>query len=101
MRILMVVCFAAGLLAQPKDTDAERKAAAVRAAVKGLGKRLVHQQPKQVLIAGPAERACSVPLLTVPVGDPGEFTVRTVPTGKTAPMPKVRVPAPPCETPAE
>lgn len=55
--------------------------------------------PRQVRVAAPPEsRTCSVPLKEMTVKNPEQFTSQRVPVKEVEPMPKVALPAPPCET---
>ena len=98
-RILLLTLSGIAILSAQETTSAiPRNDTALRNAIAGLGKKPLPLGPRQLRVAPPAPRACSVALWAMPIENAEQFTVRRVPATAVAPMPQAAVPAPPCET---
>jgi hypothetical protein len=99
---LSVLGFA--VTAQESTSAIPRNENALKNAIAGIGKKPMRFMLQRQPLARPAQPAtglCSVPLKGMQLPKDREFTFRDAPMSETAaPMPKVAVPAPPCETAA-
>lgn len=94
---LTVLLFGIATLAAQESTSAiPHNEKVLQNAIAGLGKKPVRPAPQRMRIDAPA--ACSVGLQAMPMKNPDQFTMRSVPTADVAPMPQVVVSAPACET---
>jgi len=85
--LLLIPFLCAALSAQDSTNAIPRNDRALANAVAGIGKRRLQQPSQPVRISPPATKTCSVPLLAMPLPVPDVES-----------MPRVTLPAPPCES---
>lgn len=96
--LLLIPFFCAALPAQDNANAIPRNDRALTNAIAGIGKRRPQQPSQPVRISPPAAKTCSVPLLAMPIEDARQFASRPIPAPEVDAMPRVTLPAPPCES---
>jgi hypothetical protein len=96
--LLLIPFLCAALSAQDSTNAIPRNDRALANAVAGIGKRRLQQPSQPVRISPPATKTCSVPLLAMPLDDVRQFASRPLPVPDVESMPRVTLPAPPCES---
>jgi len=98
--VLVVLLNFALLPGQEPQNAIPRNDNALRNAISGLNKSPSQLAPRMLQLVQPAAKTCSAPLRAMPIQNTEEFATQRVPTQNVVPMPRVAVPAPPCETAA-
>ena len=96
--LLLIPFLCAALPAQDNVNAIPRNDRALANAIAGIGKRRPQQPSQPVRISPPAEKACSVPLQPMPIDESRQFASRQIDVPVTETMPRVTMPAPPCES---
>ena len=96
--LFLIPFFCVAMPAQDSGNAIPRNDRALANAVAGIGKRRAQPAPPPVRIAPPAAKTCSVPLLAMEIDDARQFASRPLPAPDVDTMPRVTVPAPPCES---
>jgi hypothetical protein len=96
--LLLIPFLCAALPAQDNVNAIPRNDRALANAIAGIGKRRPQQPSQPVRISLPTEKTCSVPLQLMPIDDARQFASRPIPAPEVDAMPRVTVPAPPCES---
>ena len=96
--LLLMPFFYAALPAQDYVNAIPRNDRALANAIAGIGKRSPHQATQPVRVAPPAATACSVALQSMRIDESRRFASRPLPSPEVEAMPRITMPAPPCES---